>query len=113
MDTATLSAQVATIRATLHSIENELDRGRIPPQGLDDFKAAVDDIRLRVWNIMAAGKSPDYDTALERFRVRRAAEITRAMAEDLVSGAIGWDHPELQDLRVVAGTLANAIPIRR
>ena len=109
MDTSNLTAQVTSIRATLYAIESQLDRGRIPAEALDDFKAAVDDIRLRVWNIMAASKSHDYQGALERFRIRRAMDISRSVAEDLRSGDIHPDHPELIDLRRLAGVLIAAI----
>lgn len=109
MDFSNLTNQVTSIRATLYAIDNELDRGRIPPEALHDFKAAVDDIRLRVWNIMAASKSQDYPGALERFRIRRASEISRSVAEDLRSGNIQPDHPELTELRRLAAVLMAAI----
>jgi hypothetical protein len=109
MGPSNLTDHVASIRATLHAIENELDRGRIPREALHDFKAAVDDIRLRVWNIMAASKSHDYPGALERFRIRRALEISRSVAEDLRSGDIQPDHPELAELRRHTAFLMAAI----
>jgi hypothetical protein len=109
MDTVNLTDQVASIRATLYAIESELDRGRIPPEALHDFKAAVDDIRLRVWNIMAASRSHDYPEALERFRIRRAIDISRSVAEDLRSGEVQADHPELTELRRQAAFLMAAI----
>jgi hypothetical protein len=109
MQTATLSNHVASIRATLSAIETQLNRGRIPPQALADFKTVVDDIRLRVWNIMAASRAEDYPNALERFRIRRAMEITRSVAEGLRSGAIKADLEELPDLQQLAGTLVLAV----
>jgi soluble cytochrome b562 len=109
MDTLNLTAQVTSIRATLQAIESQLDRGRIPAEALDDFKAAVDDIRLRVWNIMAASKSHDYPVALERFRIRRAIDVSRSVAQELRSGDIQPDHPELNDLRHLAAVLIAAI----
>lgn len=109
MDATTLSEQVESIRAKLYAIESELDRGQIPPEALGDFKAAVDDIRLRVWNIMAASKAKDYQAALERFRLRRAVDMTRSITEDLRSGEISGHHPELGQLRVSTAGLQAAI----
>lgn len=109
MEPTSLSQQVDSIRATLQAIESELDRGRIPAEGLRDFKAAVDDIRLRVWNIMAASKAQDYRGALERFRLRRAVEITGTVAEALRSGEIQGHHPEVNQLRETTAGLRSAI----
>ena len=109
MESTTLSNHVQSMRAALYAIESQLDRERIPAQTLADVKAAVDDVRLRVWNIMDASGAHDYPNALGRFRIRRAMEITRSVAEDLRSGALKADSEELPDLQYLAGTLVLAV----
>jgi len=109
MDAHALHEQVESIRARLYSIESELDQGRLPPEALEDFKAAVDDIRLRMWNIMAASKERDFHGALERFRIRRAVDITRAITEDLRSGEVGAHLAELSQLEESTAALRDAM----
>lgn len=92
-----LSSQVGTIRATLQAIEGQLDKGRIPRAALEDFKRAVDDVRLRVWSIMASASTDD-SAPLERFRIRRAVDIISGLAEDAASGAVQMSHREWADL---------------
>jgi hypothetical protein len=93
-----LTSQVGAIRATLQAIEAQLDKGRIPLPALEDFKRAVDDVRLRVWSIMASASTDD-SAPLERFRIRRAVDIITALATDAAAGNIQLDHREWADLK--------------
>ena len=88
---------MGTIRATLQAIEAQLDKGRIPRAALEDFKRAVDDVRLRVWSIMASASTDD-PAPLERFRIRRAVDIVSGLADDAASGAVQMTHREWADL---------------
>lgn len=101
--------ELATMQATLHAIEMLFPGGRVPPEGLEDFESAVDDIRPRVWAIMAAAGSGAGGATPERFRVRRAVEICNDLAEDLASGRISPDHPGVPSLREAAERLAEAV----
>ncbi len=101
-----LTTQVGAIRATLQAIEAQLDKGRIPRPALEDFKRAVDDVRLRVWSIMASASTDD-SAPLERFRIRRAVDIIAGLADDAVAGSIQLDHREWADLRSAIQRLEN------
>lgn len=105
----TFRDRVSAMRLILQSIEAELQKGSVPAEGLEDFKSAVDDLRLRVWSILAAASTGDYQAALERFRLRRAIELTRAVAHDLESGAMSRGHRELSDLESVVRRLSGVI----
>ena len=105
----TLRDRVTSMRLILQSIESELQRGKIPMEGLDDFKVAVDDLRLRVWSILAAATTGDPQAALERFRLRRAIELSRTVAHDLESGAMSTGHEELPALRIAVDRLDVAM----
>ena len=61
-----------TIRATVQAIEDKLRRGDLPEEGLADFKAAIDDARLRIWAVLSAVGSGEPEAVLLRFRLRRA-----------------------------------------
>jgi hypothetical protein len=97
--------------AALQATEQQLSHGDIPLAGLDEIKVAIDDVRLRVWAIMAAASSDDPE-ALERFRLRRAADVCRAIADDLSAGRLQGHPRELDRLREELNRLARAVASR-
>ncbi len=101
-------AQISAMRASLQTIEAQLTRGDIGGEGLEDLKMGVDDLRLRIWAIMAAASSGE-SGALERFRVRRAIDVCANIGDEIVSGAIDPGHPEIAELRDAAQRLATAL----
>lgn len=101
--------QVTTLNATLSSIEERLARGQAPVEGLEDFKSALDDVRLRLWGLLSAAGGDDYKGFQERFRIRRATEMSRGLGGDLRTGAISGRHRELAGLREAANELAQSI----
>ena len=103
----TLQSRVSSMRTTLQTIEAQLTRGDVGGEGLADLKAGVDDLRLRLWAVMAAANSGD-PGALERFRIRRAIDVCTGLAEELASGAIDSGHRELEQLRQAARRLAGS-----
>ena len=52
--------QVSTLNSTLRAIEVRLALGRAPVEGLEDFKSALDDMRLRLWGLLGAAGGEDY-----------------------------------------------------
>ncbi|MGH7508151.1 MAG: hypothetical protein ACREMZ_01605 [Gemmatimonadales bacterium] len=101
--------QVGTLNATLNAIEERLARGQAPVEGLENFKSALDDVRLRLWGLLSAAGGDDYKGFQERFRIRRATEMNRGLSGDLRAGAISGRHRELAGLREAATELAQSI----
>jgi hypothetical protein len=100
--------QMATLNSTLGAIEVRLALGRAPVEGLEDFKSALDDMRLRLWGLLSAGGS-DARPFQEQFRIRRATDMCRRLGGDLHAGAISGRYRELNDLREAATELALKI----
>jgi len=99
--------QMATLNSTLGAIEVRLALGRAPVEGLEDFKSALDDMRLRLWGLLsAAGGSKGFQ---EQFRIRRATEMCRGLGDDLQAGSISGRHREIADLRQAATGLVGKI----
>jgi hypothetical protein len=103
------SDPVTTLRESLRAIEGQLSRGVLPPDGMEDLKSAVDDVRLRLWGVLTAGNPEDYRIFRERFRLRRATEICRGLATDLDGGQFMATRPELAELATAAERLASRI----
>ena len=101
--------QISSIRQTLQAIEGQILDGKVPAEGLEDFKSAVDDIRLRVWAIMSAGNLADGPGALKRFRLRRLMELMNQVTEDLTTGSTAVRRPELEQARGAAQRFLNQI----
>jgi hypothetical protein len=104
-----LGEQVATLNATLSAIEERLAQTQAPVEGLEDFKSALDDVRLRLWGLLSAAGGDDYKGFQERFRIRRGTEMSRGLGGDLRTGAISGRHRELAGLREAAHELAQSI----
>jgi hypothetical protein len=101
--------QMATLNSTLGAIEVRLALGRAPVEGLESFKSALDDMRLRLWGILSAGGGPDSRGFQEQFRIRRATEMCRGLGTELHAGSISGRHRELTSLREAAVDLAQKI----
>ena len=101
--------QVARLNATLGAIEQDLVHAKAPIDGLEDFKSALDDVRLRLWGLLSAAGGDDYKGFQERFRIRRATEMTRGLGGDLRTGAVSARHRELAGLREAAAELTQSI----
>jgi hypothetical protein len=101
--------QVATLNATLNAIEERMAGGEAPIEGLEDFKSALDDVRLRLWGLLSAAGGDDYKGFQERFRIRRATEMTRGLGGDLRTGAISPRHRELAGLKEASSELSQSI----
>jgi len=99
--------QVSTLNSTLRAIEVRLALGRASMEDLEDFKSALDDMRLRLWGLLGAtGGDKGFQ---ERFRIRRATEMCRGLGGDLRSGAVSGRHSELGGLREAAAELGTSI----
>jgi hypothetical protein len=109
MPAPTFADQVATFNATLQAIEMRVASGEVSREAVADFKTSVDDLRLRLWDMLGAGSANDYRAFQERFRLRRAKEICRGLEDDLQAGAISLRHEELPLLGQAAGSLAGRI----
>jgi hypothetical protein len=104
-----LEQQVATLNATLSAIEKSLTGGNPSLEPLEDFKSALDDVRLRLWGLLSAAGGDDYKGFQERFRIRRATEMSRGLGGDLRTGALSGRHRELAGLKEAAAELMQSI----
>jgi hypothetical protein len=113
MPEPSLVEQVATLNSTLGAIEGRLARGQTPTEGLEDFKSALDDMRLRLWGLLSATGGGDSRAFQERFRIRRATEMCRSLSGDLKSGSVSGRHGELTALQQAVAELERSIDLAR
>ncbi len=104
-----LQQQVSDLRAMLTAIDAQLGKAATPPEGLEELKRAVDTLRTNVWAILSAARSRDYQVFLERFKLRRAIDITRGLLGDIESGASKQLLPEHSELQIILRRLNEEI----
>jgi hypothetical protein len=95
----TIENHVSSMRASLQMIDLQLDRSKLSRAGIADLKSEVDNMRLRIWSIMASEMANEGPGGLDRFRIRRAIEITGKICDDMERGTMARDHSELEDLK--------------
>ncbi len=103
-----IAERLTEIKGALEEIERELEEGGggIGREGLEDFKAAVDHIRLSVWAMLTAAQPDDQDGParidtkhfVARFRLSRADDICRRVLADIAAGLIRPGSPDLNGL---------------
>jgi hypothetical protein len=101
--------QVATLRAMLDTLEAQLAHGDLGTSGLEEFKSALDDLRLRAWGLLMATSSDDPHGFQERFRTRRGTEMCRALSSDVRTGKLTGRQSDLPALSAAARDLAAAV----
>jgi hypothetical protein len=104
-----LIEHLTVLNSTLTAIESRLARGHAPVEGLEDFKSALDDMRLRLWGLLSTAGGNEHKVFQERFRIRRASEMCRGLSGDLRGGGVSGRHSELAGLREAAAELAKSI----
>ena len=106
---ASVQEELTRMRIILQDLEARLEAGEVPQEGLPEFKSTVDEIRLRVWALLTAAGTEAPRAAAERFRLRRAAEFCRALANELSAGQVGSGHPEWAEVQQTVTKLSTAI----
>ncbi|HEY7682144.1 MAG TPA: hypothetical protein VH879_05840 [Gemmatimonadales bacterium] len=101
---------VVTLRSALATVDAQLASGTLPPERVEDIKSAIDDIRFRLWGVLTATSSGEYQAFRERFRLRRAAEICNGLAQEFADGRLASGHREVTDLREAVEHLARSLP---
>ena len=100
MTTDPLAQQIAQLRSQLTAVDAQLARGTGVPAGLEDLKEAVDNMRTNVWAVLSASRSKEYPEFIARFRLRRAIDILKQVAEEIDSGTRRGALPEFAELQI-------------
>ena len=109
LNPAELKVRLHMMQDTVRKIEAEVSEGTIPVEGMEDFKRAIDEARMRIWAVLTASDDEDPSGFLERFRLRRVIEICRAVERDLADGTMKSWPKEISELRAVTDQLAKTL----
>ncbi len=100
---------VAAIDETLQTLEDEVAQGDLATPGLEAFKSALDELRLRAWGLLMATNADDPQGFQARFRIRRGKDMCRALCGDLQVEKLSGRHPDLPELGAAAHDLAAMV----
>ncbi len=105
----TLSQQVAQLRSQLTTVDAQLAKSGSNAEGLEDLKAAVDNLRTSVWAVLSASRSSNYPGFITRFRLRRAIDILRQVLADIETDGGKVAHPEYSELQILMEQINDRI----
>ncbi len=101
---------LSNLQLAVTALTRQLDvASGLPPQGLEDLKSALDDARLRLWGVLMASNTGDYQGFADRFRMRRAAEMCRSLADDAQAGKLTLGCHEAGELAASVRTLSQRL----
>jgi hypothetical protein len=83
--------------------------GTSPPEGLQDLKSAVDDVRLQLWGVLMSASARGEKDFGEQFRLRRAAETLQGILRDVDAGQLKLTSKEAAELGVVARDIGRRV----
>ncbi len=96
-----LNEKVSKLKAALETIEREVIVGSATADTLEEFKMAIDHIRISVWAILTEQHAGGHQSIVARYRVKRIKEMCRHLMQDIEVGLIPLGDPELEVLRDV------------
>lgn len=103
----TLKEHIAQLRQQLTTVDNQLAKGNA--EGLEDLKAAVDNLRTSVWAVLSASRTSNYPGFIARFRLRRSLDILKQVLGDLEGDSGKTLHPEHSEMQIVMQQLNERI----
>lgn len=109
MSEPALISQIAQLRSQLTSVDAQLAKSSGPPEGLEDLKGAVDNLRTSVWAVLSASRTNNYPGYIARFRLRRCIDILRAVQTDLDTDAGKTIHPEHSEMQILLQQMNDRI----
>ena len=100
----------SNLQTAIKGLTRQLDvASSLPPKGIEDLKSALDDARLRLWGVLMASNTEDYQGFADRFRMRRAAEMCRSLADDAQAGKLTLGCHEAGELAASVRTLSQRL----
>lgn len=104
-----LTQEIARLRGQLTTIDAQLLRSASAPEGLEDLKRAVDNLRTSVWAVLSASRTNNYPSFIARFRLRRGIDTLKGILVECETEGGGVVHPEHSELQIMMDQLGERI----
>lgn len=104
-----LTHGIAQLRGQLTTIDTQLLRSANAPEGLEDLKRAVDNLRTSVWAVLSASRTNNYPGFIARFRLRRGIDTLKGILAECDTEGGSTLHPEHSELQIMMEQLNERI----
>jgi hypothetical protein len=94
-----LNHVVDELQRALNEIDSKLAWDDLPMAGLEEFKAALDNVRTSLLALIGATDSSDYQRSLRRLRLHRAAQVCHNVLSSVVDGTVGPATPGITEFK--------------
>ena len=91
MTQADIGIRLRDLNDSLTALEHDLSRRKTPPEGLGEFKDAVDEIRTNLIAVVTATHSGRYDASIGQFRMHRGNQVCQNLLADVIDGTVTGD----------------------
>lgn len=109
MTDQTLKDEIVRLRTQLTNIDAQLVRTANAPEGLEDLKRAVDNLRTSVWAVLSASRTSNYPAFIARFRLRRGIDTLKGILAECDTEGGRVLHPEHAELQIAMQQLNERI----
>lgn len=109
MSKTDLHSRLDELRGALSNVERHLESSSDQQDALHDFRRIVDGTRRSVWNVLQAANRDDYDGFVAGFRLRRAADLYRAVLQHLDAAHITVETDDIDALRDALEKITEAL----
>lgn len=94
-----ITDQVQKLKKALEELEMRLADAQVPFNVLEEFKMAVDHIRMTVWAMISTEASKHYEmrTSIAAFRLKRMLEMCKQLVLDIEANDVSIDSRELHE----------------
>jgi hypothetical protein len=86
-----IGVRLRDLNDSLNALEHDLSRRKTPPEGLGEFKDAVDEIRTNLIAVITATHSGNYDESIGQFRMHRGNQVCQNLLADVIDGTVTGD----------------------
>ncbi len=104
-----LNQRVSKLRTALETIEREVAIGAASRDTLEEFKLAIDHIRISVWALLTEQHTGGHETVVARYRIKSVIEICRHLLQDIDTGIFPASEPDLVEFRNVLEDTASRV----
>ncbi len=84
-----LVTRMAKMKAALKMLEDEVSEGTAPRDALEDFKTALDHIRINTWALLTNPRTSGHRGVVTHFPLKRASELCDQIVADAEAGQCG------------------------
>ncbi len=94
-----LNHAIDQLQQALNEIDVKLAWDDLPMAALEEFKAALDNVRTSLLALIGAADASDYQRSLRRLRLHRAAQVCHSVFSSVIDGTVSPATPGITEFK--------------